>query len=593
MVKQNVIRIGILINFILNSLNLILGVIYVLVQSYQLFWSILWHILGVSLFGSFILNLFFTLYVAHRCDINIPQGRRINYLSYVLLIIQAIGALLMGGGNFFYGNNYPPTLASYWPFLLMIYGGYFGIIIIGLIFSLILLKSLNQSEIWYKEHVSSDLGGKKSKSILNVAKMGLKGLGQLLSFILLLIGIYFSLIVLGVKSPYLNSRFWELLFPQLGIYQSVVFGSVTIGLLKAVFVQKHRIAYITIGIIGLIVTAACALPALSTPFAIVKANAAMAEGFGSNWNDQIDDQATSYFMQTPFALPQAFLGIRTDDYQVRSQVLYFNGTQSSFPVDENITLYFDVYMPLGNNPDLPGKNASIIRLHGGSWRYYDKGYTNQMQLDKYLAAQGYVVFDIQYGLNNSNTNDPFTPANVMGNFSRADMVRHIGNFTHYLAANAGQFGARTDIVFISGGSAGGNLACAVALAMTNATTSTKPYASFFSSGLTIKGLIPYYPANGFLRSGGVVSEFYETERLVGPDSPPCLIFQGELDGLVAPQISQRMKDAYEQNGTGKCAIILFPFAAHANDLFVFPSYPGIIFTYYLERFLYLCVNDKI
>jgi len=42
--------------------------------------------------------------------------------------------------------------------------------------------------------------------------------------------------------------------------------------------------------------------------------------------------------------------------------------------------------------------SALIRIHGGAWVGGDKGFANMMQVNKYFAAQGYTVFDVQYGL---------------------------------------------------------------------------------------------------------------------------------------------------------------------------------------------------
>jgi hypothetical protein len=60
-------------------------------------------------------------------------------------------------------------------------------------------------------------------------------------------------------------------------------------------------------------------------------------------------------------------------------------------------------MPLDRGEDLPGQNSTLIRIHGGGWVSGDKGGSNMVQMNKYFAAQGYIVFDIQYGLYDSPT----------------------------------------------------------------------------------------------------------------------------------------------------------------------------------------------
>ena len=259
-------------------------------------------------------------------------------------------------------------------------------------------------------------------------------------------------------------------------------------------------------------------------------------------------------------------------------ILYFNGSESSIPIDKEVRLYFDVYLPLEGGENLPGNNSVLIRIHGGGWSFGDKGLTNMLQMNKYFASQGYVVFDIQYGLVDSGRSNPFTPDNVKGNFDKHDMIRHIGNFTYYLTQNADLFNANIDSVFISGGSAGGHLTCAVGLG-----ASSTEFGDIISPNITIAGIIPFYPAN---RISNLVDPFLNPALLVETDSPPCLVFQGTQDGLVLPAVSQNLEQYYLNKGNTKFAILYMPFAGHANDLY-FSGYYNHVFLYFMERFMYL------
>jgi acetyl esterase/lipase len=170
------------------------------------------------------------------------------------------------------------------------------------------------------------------------------------------------------------------------------------------------------------------------------------------------------------------------------------------------------------------------------------------------------------------------------------MIRHIGNFTQYLTAHAEEYNVNLDSVFVSGCSAGGHLTCAVALAIASGN-----YTSNFGDNLTIKGYIPFYPANGPtgpFADNSSIELVNPDDYLVSSDSPPCLVFQGLQDGLVHPSVAQDLKDAYTSQGNSKCAIIYFPFAGHANDLY-FSGHYNQVFLYYMERFMYLCNYDLI
>jgi predicted esterase len=195
-----------------------------------------------------------------------------------------------------------------------------------------------------------------------------------------------------------------------------------------------------------------------------------------------------------------------------------------------------------------------------------------------------VVFDIQYGLKDLHTLDLLTPNHVKGNFSLDDMIRHIGIFTHYLANHSSEYGANLNSVFITGGSSGGNLACAVALSYVNTS-----FSIYFDSALKVKGLIPYYPANGIAKSTLGIDgspDLMNPEYLVTKESPPCLIFHGTSDGIVNPMSSFSLQSQYNKNNNSKCALIQLLYGGHVSDYYFTGIYNQICL-YYMERFLYL------
>lgn len=345
---------------------------------------------------------------------------------------------------------------------------------------------------------------------------------------------------------------------------------------------------ISIAIIGFIISSLSFLPLASTPIFIQTAgkefDRAFNPEFGGDWRNSIDSIVEdTYFSPSPFELAEYFLGPANPQCRTFSDILYFNGSLSNYSQDSAIELYFDAFLPPENVPGLPGQNSTLIRIHGVGWTIGDKGNQNMNMMNRYFAAQGYCVFDIQYGLNNVSdlfSNLPGEPEYVKGNFTIDDMMRHIGNFTKYLERNAAEYGANLDSVFVSGGSAGGQLACATALSLHHNNYSV------FSSAFTIKGLIPFYPANNpqFEFSRTSRPEWVNPDLLVDNSSPPCLIFQGDKDALYPAAI--RFKEAYLSAGKSDCGLLVFPFAGHAADIY-FPGYYNQVFLYYMERFMYL------
>jgi acetyl esterase/lipase len=272
------------------------------------------------------------------------------------------------------------------------------------------------------------------------------------------------------------------------------------------------------------------------------------------------------------------------DCVLKEDISFYNGSGG---IDNGLKLLFDAYLPPSTR-NLPGANSTIIRIHGGGWTVGDKGTGNMPLMNRYFATQGYCVFDIQYGLNNQSNILPFaesiTPQTVKGNFSINDMVRHVGIFCQYLVTHQSEYPANLSSVFISGGSAGGHLTCITALAIASGN-----YTSLFGPGITIKGYVPFYPANdlaNFIDGGISNKEFYDPTLLISASSPPCLVYQGNQDGLVNPKTAQDLKDQYSNHENPSCMVIFLPFAGHGSDI-DFYGYYNQFFLYYMERFLYL------
>jgi acetyl esterase/lipase len=457
----------------------------------------------------------------------------------------------------------------------MVFIGFFGMIILCISISLIITFHHKEDNIWVsktqevKEEQIQTERKEKSRIILIVISLIVLELGILTSL---------SMVMGGSNSMF---GYFGIGVAHLGLTWFIIFASMLILLLKNMDTANITTLSAVL-LFGLIITSVSLLPTFAIPNTINKAKSNFDEVFnpvfGGDWEATIPAEIEEFFLKTPYHLTQYFLGTKPKDCTIIRDVLYFNGSESNFEVDKNILLHFDAYLPADGGMGLPGENSVLIRIHGGGWSFGDKGMTNMMQMNKYFAAQGYVVFDIQYGLFDRGGSNPFTPEYVKGDFTKEDLIRHIGNFTYFLASHSSEYSANLDSVFVSGGSAGGHLACATALGLDSGL-----YTDIFSPTLTIRGLIPYYPAN---RINDKVDVFQNPALLVESDSPPCLIFQGKQDGLVEVEISEDLQDSYFSEGNSNCALLYMPFAGHAND-FYFTSNYNQIFLYFMERFMYL------
>lgn len=556
----------------LNISSIVLGIVFLIIPIYSLLWDIFGIILFITLFGNFLLVYLNSI----KLNKTTKFGNRLNWLCYYYPITVIFSVLYLILGNLLISMTYSSQLIAYiGPFVLMIIG-FFGIFIVGGIIAYLDIKNLEKREVW-----DLTIKGDYSQSKRTQHKrMILKVILGVISILILVVGAYFATIMLNPTSSSL-SFIINAAIPQFAVGLSFIFFSTSILLIKILNRENwQKFLHYGTAIAGVIITIIFLLPLFFVPYSINLMESNFSTAFGINWRNGISSEVDQqYFRQNYFSIPEHFLGNYPKDCKVDAQVEFYNG--------EGVRLHYDAYYLEGGGADLPGKNSIIVKIHGGSWRYGDKGAMNMLQVNKFLASQGYVVFDIQYGLKEEAGGYIPTPDYVLGDFDIEDQIRHIGIFTKRMIGEyAAQYGGDLNSVFITGNSAGGHLACTTALAI-----DSKNYDSIFGSGITIKGMLPIYPANGHSGLDGR-DEFQNPENyFITSNTFPCFIFQGMLD-LGCSKVSQDIKDKYTEAGNDRCAILWLPFAGHATDLY-YSGHFNLVYMYYLERFLYLCVNDLI
>jgi len=371
----------------------------------------------------------------------------------------------------------------------------------------------------------------------------------------------------------------EAFISEFALFLAIAFLSLGVLIIKLLNTKKYYLYYSIVLTFTIFMFVVCLLPFASVPGLIKNAEEDYVTAFGKEFKNTTNQN--EFFRQLPFSLPEYFLGTPSKKYQVQEDILFYQGTEGK---DKGLELYFDVYTPVTEGSKLPGANSVLIRIHGGGWTSGDKGANNFAQMNKYFATQGYVVFDIQYGLNDMKSWLNFIPIpkTTLGDFSIDDMVRHIGIFTNYLVEHGDEYQVNLDSVFISGGSAGGQLTLASGLGLASGN-----YKDILNPQITIKGLIPFYPAIGLSEIFDISGEdaLVYPNLLINQNSPPCLIYQGSYDGLVSHEIAEEFRNSYFRNGNCKCAVIEMPFGGHRSDLY-FSGYYNQVFLYYMERFLY-------
>ncbi|MFX1591290.1 MAG: alpha/beta hydrolase, partial [Promethearchaeota archaeon] len=481
--KTQHIKIAYYFSVILNSICVVLGIIYLSSPSYSILWDIFGFLLLTTIFANLILIFINSCTKIGKYNLN----RKLHIFGYVYLAFIILAMVCMLLGNLLVSVTYSNQLIDNLFAYILIYFFYFGTLIIGIIYAVFGINFYNSVVLGLKPYyLEKRFSGKFIKT-----KKRLKKIMVVISKVTFIIGIIFGIGIL-FGSFEIVTTFISIVSGQFGVFFSIIFFANTILLLKLKHRKVNSKKFYRTAISGIVVSGLLLTPLFLTQYAINNIERNFSTTFGSNWEEKISNEANEYFLETPFSLSSYFLGITPKDCIIEKDTLFYN--------NEGIQLYFDAYMPIYSGENLPGGNSTIIRIHGGGWVSGDKGLMNMMQMNKYFAAQGYVVFDIQYGIaeNPLYTLDPLTPVYKKGNFNIDDMMRHIGIFTNYLTDHAEEYGANLDSVFISGGSAGGHLTCAVALAIASG-----DYTDLFSTSLTIKGLIPFYPANGQMGFFGV------------------------------------------------------------------------------------------
>lgn len=389
-------------------------------------------------------------------------------------------------------------------------------------------------------------------------------------------GIFLAYVLLDapLKVSFLASLI-EVFIPEFGVFFGLFF--LAAGVLIARLLDTAGGIYRkTVFAVSLVLFVIFMVPLVLTPSMTADADQAVSAAFGDRFLAEPAFQRPP-FRQTRFSIPEYFFGTPADGYAVQYNVVYYRGEQGA---DKGLNLKFDVYRPEKDPETLPGQGSILIRIHGGGWSSGDKGGMNFGEMNKYFARQGYVVFDIQYGLSTKTAMAMKTDRS--GDYTIDDMIRHIGIFTTYLADHAKEYGANTESVFISGGSAGGHLTLAVGLGLTHG-----KHADLLDPRIAVKGLIPFYPANE-LAAGteiGGSAEWFDIRGQIDRSAPPTLIYQGTCDSITPPWIARHVQQAYQANGQSKIAIISLPLGTHGSDLY-FSSYYNQAFLYYMERFMH-------
>lgn len=142
--------------------------------------------------------------------------------------------------------------------------------------------------------------------------------------------------------------------------------------------------------------------------------------------------------------------------QVTIGVVYGQGMRHdgwNEPGGEVMNLTLDIYSPANS----PGLRPSILLYHGGGFQGGSSSYPNMVQTAEYYAARGWVVFVVNYRLEQDYGSVPVDWPAEPG-YIVYPAGRDAKAAVRWVHANAGQYSVSTDHVTVFGGSAGGMLA---------------------------------------------------------------------------------------------------------------------------------------
>jgi acetyl esterase/lipase len=176
-------------------------------------------------------------------------------------------------------------------------------------------------------------------------------------------------------------------------------------------------------------------PLLQASNTIAAMESAMQVGLGADYPGAIPSEMQTRMAASHWSLPNTF-GARNLTARARTTV------DVTYITPPERDLRLDVYQP-EVAPAVGTLYPAIVVVHGGSWQYLDKGGYFEPH-NRYLASQGYVVFDIQYRF----STEAVFPA----------QLEDVQCAVAWVRANAEQYQVDPSRIALLGRSAGGHLA---------------------------------------------------------------------------------------------------------------------------------------
>jgi acetyl esterase/lipase len=312
-----------------------------------------------------------------------------------------------------------------------------------------------------------------------------------------------------------------------------------------------------------------------------RAESALSEALGEDYQDQLDELPTPAELKTPWrSLVNPFRTFRKPavPIKVERNIAYGEAGRRNF---------LDIYAPA----DGSAENAPVLlQVHGGAWILGNKDQQG-VPLMQHLAAKGWVCVAINYRLSPRDT----WPAQVV------DVKKAI----HWIRENIASYGGDPRYIGITGGSAGGHLTALTAL------TANAPefQPGFEDADTSVQLAVPHYGVYDMAGSTGTkaatqVRDLFLAKYVmkttwqqdpqvfedaspilrITPEAPDFFVLHGAHDTLVpvdqARQFVARLRDVSKRT----VVYAELPGAQHAFD--IFPSIRSAHIVRAIDRYLH-------
>ncbi len=306
-------------------------------------------------------------------------------------------------------------------------------------------------------------------------------------------------------------------------------------------------------------------PLIQLTSTISTAETAMQQGLGPDYLNSISPTQKNQFRPHPFLYLDAFRGIPLQKVRKRSI--------PTFAQPEGVPLSLEIYQP-----QQPGSYPGIVAIYGGAWQR--GGPTANRAFNRYIAAQGYVVWAIDY--------------RHAPNYRFPKQLEDVQTALDYIQNHASEYETDPEKLVLVGRSAGAHLA--MLTAYTNKNPQIRGVVNYYGPvDLTAGYNNPPVPDPIDTRSlledfiGGTPQQFPDQYRQASPLNlvtqtvPPTLLIYGSRDHIVEAQYGQKLHQRLQETKSPS-VFIEIPWADHSFDS-VFNGASSQLAIYYAERFI--------